>query len=277
MEDDSCKVTALANQKGGVGKTTTTINLGCALARKGKRVLLVDCDPQGSMTVAMGLKPERLDYDINKIMEAVIGGEDFDRYVPIKTKENVDLMPASLDLAGLEVRLVNEMSRERVLKVYIDIMRPHYDHILIDCNPSLGMLTFNALCAADSVIIPAQPEFLAAKGLEMLLKTINKVKRVLNADLAVDGILLTMVDQRTIYTREVTDLIKRAYGGSVRVFETSIPRSVRAAEATADGVSIFTHDPHGKVAESYNNLAKEVFDDGKSKADVQRRRIDAVR
>ena len=275
------KILAFANQKGGVGKTTSCVNLCAALTQRGQRVLLVDCDPQGSMTVALGLKPERLEYDINKIMEAVIGGEDFDRYVPIKIKEkfagSVDLMPASLDLAGLEVRLVNEMSRERVLKAYIDTMRPHYDHILIDCNPSLGMLTFNALCAADSVIIPAQPEFLAAKGLEMLLKTINKVKRVLNADLTVDGILLTMVDQRTIYTREVTDLIKRAYGGSVRVFDTCIPRSVRAAEATANGVSVFEHDPRGKVSEAYNNLAKEVYEDGKSQADVHRRRADAVR
>ena len=280
-DENKCNVTAIANQKGGVGKTTTAINLGFALARQGKSVLLIDCDPQASMTIALGFKPDRLEYDINRIMEAVISGDSFDMYPPLPTKEpvsgRVDIMPASLDLAGLEVSLVNEMSRERVLKAYVDTMRSKYDHILIDCNPSLGMLTFNALAAADSVLIPAQPEFLAAKGLEMLLKTINKVKRVLNSDLTVDGVVLTMVDQRTLYAREVTSLIKNAYGGAVRVLDTYIPRSIRAAETSASGTSIFTHDPRGKVAEAYENLAKEAYSDGIPQTAVQRRRTDPVR
>ena len=173
-------------------------------------------------------------------------------------------MPANIELSGMEVSLVNEMSREQILKTYVESVRDRYDFILIDCMPSLGMLTLNALCAADSVIIPTQPEFLSAKGLEQLLGTIGRVKKRMNPALKIDGILMTMVDSRTNFARDVSALIRRNYGRYMTVFRTSIPRSVRAAETSAEGKSIFQHDPNGKVAAAYENLTKEVMDDGRS-------------
>lgn len=254
-------IIAVTNQKGGVGKTTTTANLGIGLVREGKRVLLVDADPQGSLTVSLGYpQPDQLPITLSQIMSKLLVDATLQTKEGIlRHEEGVDLMPANIELSGMEVSLVNAMSREKVLKQYLDDIKRDYDYILLDCMPSLGMLTINALAAADSVLIPVQAQYLPAKGLEQLLLTINKVRRQINPKLKIDGILLTMVDNRTNYAREISGLLHDTYGTKLNMFATEIPHSVRAAEISAEGKSIFAHDPKGKVAEAYCNLTKEVL------------------
>ena len=260
-------VLAVSNQKGGTGKTTTCENLGVGLAREGKKVLLVDTDPQASLTVALGYpRPDDLPFTLSDAMEKIMTeqpiapGEGL-----LHHPEGVDLMPANIMLSGLEVSLVNAMNREKILKQYLDTVRREYDFILLDCMPSLGMLTVNALAAADQVLIPVQAQYLSAKGLEQLLQTISKVRRQINPKLKIEGILLTMVDSRTNYAKEISALIREAYGNNIKVFSTDIPRSVRAAEISAEGKSIFQHDPKGKVAEAYRILTKEVLSDAEKR------------
>ena len=256
----NANIIALSNQKGGTGKTTTCANLGIGLAQEGKRVLVVDNDPQASLTISLGwTQPDKLPVTLSTLMGRAIMDE------PIRAEEailhhseGVDVLPASIELSGMEVSLVNAISRESVLRQMLEELSPRYDHMLIDCMPSLGMLTINALAAANSVIIPVQAQYLPAKGLEQLLQTVAKVRRQLNPRLKIDGILLTMVDNRTNFNREISALLRETYGGKIRVFATDIPHSVRAAEISAEGKSIFTHDPHGKVAEAYRALTKEV-------------------
>ena len=257
----NANIIALSNQKGGTGKTTTCANLGIGLAQEGKRVLVVDNDPQASLTISLGwTQPDKLPVTLSTLMGRAIMDE------PIRAEEaimhhseGVDVLPASIELSGMEVSLVNAISRESVLRQVLEELSPRYDHMLIDCMPSLGMLTINALAAANSVIIPVQAQYLPAKGLEQLLQTVAKVRRQLNPRLKIDGILLTMVDSRTNFNREISALLRETYGGKIRVFATDIPHSVRAAEISAEGKSIFTHDPHGKVAEAYRALTKEVM------------------
>lgn len=258
---DNCKVIALCNQKGGVGKTTSAENLGVGLAMQGKKVLLIDNDAQASLTLSLGYgKPDDLDYTISDILMDVINDEQLDLQKGILHQpEGVDLLPANITLSAMDMRLINTMSRETVLRSYITEQRKNYDHILIDCMPSLGLLTINALSTADSVVIPTQPQFLSAKGLELLLRTISKVKRQVNPALRIDGIVLTMVDSRTTFTKEIGELIRSQYGPNIRVFQSEIPRSVRAAEATAEGKSIFAYAKSSKVAEAYRNLTQEVL------------------
>lgn len=262
---DHCKVIAITNQKGGVGKTTTTVNLGVGLAKDGHRVLLIDADPQGSLTVSLGIKdPDSLDESLATVMTASIE----DMQLPPETgiiqhEEGVDLMPSNIELSGIETGLFNTMSREFVLRNYINTVKHNYDFILIDCMPSLGMMTINALVASDSVIIPSQPNFLSTKGLNLLLRSISKVKRSINPALRVDGILLTMVDNRTNNAKDIISSLRQSVGQNIRVFDTEIPHSVRAAESALVGVSIFTHDRNGKVAAAYENLTKEVSDIGR--------------
>jgi chromosome partitioning protein len=254
-------VYALVNQKGGTGKTQSTENIGIGLANEGKRVLLVDLDPQGSLTISLGYpKTDDIPVTVTDIMSKVLKEEPLEKGEGIiHHKEGVDLLPANISLAGMEVSLVNVMARERILKEYLDSVKSDYDVILIDCNPSLGMLTINAMTAADKLIIPMQAQYLSAKGLEALLQTVSKVKRQMNPGLKIDGILLTMVDGRTNYGKEISELVRNVYGGKIKVYDTEIPHSVRAAEISAAGESIYKHDPKGKVAEAYRNLTKEVL------------------
>lgn len=254
-----CKVIVIGNQKGGVGKTTTTSNLGIGLAKKGKKVLLIDADAQGSLTASLGFQePDKLDVSLATIMANIINEEDMEPdYGILKHDEGVDLMPGNIELSGLEVSLVNVMSRELVLRTYIEQQKERYDYILIDCMPSLGMITINAFASADGILIPVQAAYLPVKGLEQLIKTIGKVKRQINPKL----VLLTMVDNRTNYAKDISALVVENYGSKVRIFENSIPMSVRAAEISAEGVSIYEHDPNGKVASAYQSLTEEVLAD----------------
>ena len=261
--EDKCKVIAVANQKGGVGKTTTAVNLGVALGKLGKRVLLIDADPQGSLTRSCRiLDPAGLETTLSELMAFEMTGEEKDFVLKtdaIRSFENVDLIPSNISLSGTETALFNCMSRESVLKRTIEPLRKQYDMILIDCMPSLGMMTINSLVAADSVIIPCEPSYLSVKGLDLLLHSIARVKRQINPSLEIDGVLLTMVDSRTNNARDVSAALREAMGININVFNIEIPRSVRATECPNAGESIFTHDPKGKVAEAYAILAKEVI------------------
>ncbi len=269
------QIIAIANQKGGVGKTTTCANLGIDLAQAGKKVLLIDGDPQGSLTISLGNpQPDKLPFTLSDAMGKILMDQ------PIRPgegilhhAEGVDLMPADIQLSGMEVSLVNAMSRETILRQYLDTLRGQYSHILIDCQPSLGMLTVNALAAANRIIIPVQAEYLPAKGLERLLSTVSKVKRQINPKLQIDGILLTMVDNRTNFAKEIAALLRDTYGSKIKVFGTEIPHSVRAKEISAEGKSIFAHDPGDKVAEGYRNLTKEVL---KMQEEVENRTLTLV-
>lgn len=256
-----CRVIAIANQKGGVGKTTTTSNLGIGLARQGKKVLLIDADAQGSLTASLGIRePDRLEITLATIMGNIINDEEIrSDYGILSHDEGVDFIPGNIELSGLETSLINVMSREIVLRTYIELQRDNYNYILIDCMPSLGMITINVFTCADSVLIPVQAAYLPIKGLEQLIKTIGKVKRQINQKLEIEGILLTMVDNRTNYAKDISNLLIENYGSKVHIFENSIPMSVRAAEISAEGVSIYKHDPNGKVASAYKSLTKEVL------------------
>ena len=256
------RVIAVANQKGGVAKTTTAVNLGIGLARKGKKVLLVDTDPQGSLTASLGyVEPDGIPITLANILTAVINEEEVTPSGGIlHHEEDIDIMPGNIELSALEVVMGNVMSRELILKDYIDMMRERYDYILIDCMPSLGMMTINALVAADSVLIPVQAAYLPVKGLQQLIKTILLVKKRLTRGIGVQGMLLTVVDYRTNYAKDITAKLRETYGSRIAIFETAIPMSVKAAETSAEGVSIYSHCPKSKVAEAYRNLTQEVLE-----------------
>lgn len=269
-------VIAVVNQKGGTGKTTTCENLGVGLAKAGKKVLLVDTDPQASLTISLGFpRPDDVKPSISDLMEKVMREEKLENHEGIMHHdEGIDFIPANIELSGLEVSLVNAMSRETILKQVLDSFKKDYDYVLLDCMPSLGMLTINALASADNVLIPVQAQYLPAKGLEQLLQTINKVRRQINPRLKIEGILLTMVDPRTNYAKDISNLIREAYGSKLKVYKTDIPRSVRAEEMSAVGKSIFSYDPNGKVANAYKILAKEVLESAEKK---HKRQLDQLR
>ena len=259
-----CKIIAIANQKGGVGKTTTASNLGIGLAKQGKKVLVIDADAQGSLTASLGFtEPDKLEETLATVMMNIINDEEMEKgYGILKHDEGIDLLPGNIELASLEVSLVNVMSRELVLRSYIEMVKEEYDYILIDCMPSLGMITINVFACADSILIPVQAAYLPVKGLGQRIKTIGKVKRQINPKLEIEGTLLTMVDNRTNYARDITALLIETYGSKVRIFENSIPMSVRAAETSAEGISIYQHDPKGRVAGAYQSLTEEVLGNG---------------
>lgn len=258
------EVIAIANQKGGVGKTTTTLNLGVGLAQQGKRVLLVDADPQGSLTASLGyFQPDKLKVTLSTLLEKVIKEKEIRPGEGIlENKEGVDLVPSNIELSGIDLALVNEMSRETKLKKVLGLQKGNYDYVLIDCMPSLGMMTVNALTAADSVLIPVQSHFLSLKGLEQLIGSINRTRNNLNSKLAIKGALLTLVDHRTNFAKDISGLLRQHYGAHLPIFDTEIPHSIRAAESTAAGKSIFAHDPGGKVSAAYKDLVKEVVAGG---------------
>ena len=262
------RVIALANQKGGTGKTTTTVNLGIGLARLGKKVLLIDADPQGDLTTCLGWQNQDT---LATVMEKVIRDEPFTTDEGIlHHSEGVDLMPANIELSALEMSLVNAMSREFTLRTYVNEAKKHYDVVLIDCMPSLGMITINALAAADSVIIPVQAHYLPAKGMTQLMKTIGKVKRQINPALKVDGVLLTLVDGRTNLARQTTDTLRQSYRNVMKIYRSEIPVAIKAAEISAAGKSIYAYDKGSKVAQAYADFSKEVLADGeKQRAKLQ--------
>ena len=256
-----CKVLCICNQKGGVAKTTSTVNLGVGLAMEGKRVLLIDNDPQGSLTASLGyVEPDDIKETLATVMMNIINEEDFKpREGILHHMENVDLLPANIELSALELTMASIVSREMILREYVEMMRAYYDYILIDCMPSLGIMTINALAAADSVIIPVQAAYLPVKGLQQLIRTIFMVKKRLNRKLSIGGILLTMVDKRTNYAKDIYAKVHESYGKQIHIFKPVIPVSVKAAEASAEGINIFRYYPKNKVAYAYKELTREVL------------------
>ena len=257
-----CEVIAIANQKGGVGKTTTTFNLEVALAHAGKRILLVDSDPQGDLTTYIGIHdPDNIPVTLSTLMERSIKDEDINsKEAILKHDEGIDLIPSNLELSSMEVSLVNAMSREFTLRNCLSDIKDKYDYVLIDCMPSLGMITINALACADKVIIPVQSEFLAEKGMSHLMNTVLKVRKQINPNLKVGGILLTMVDGRTNLSKDIANELRSAYGTVFKLYDNQIPRGVKAAESSRMGESVLSYDSSSKVAQSYIDFAKEVLD-----------------
>ena len=254
-EHGPARVLAMCNQKGGVGKTTSTINLGAALAEAGRRVLLVDLDPQGALSVGLGVNPLQLDRTVyNLLMESSVTVDD----VMLKTGvAGMDLLPSNIDLSAAEVQLVNEVAREQTLARVLEPVLPDYDIVLIDCQPSLGLLTVNALTAADGVIIPLECEYFALRGVALLIQTIDKIKERLNPRLEVEGVLATMYDARTLHAREVLARVVDAFGD--RVFHTVINRTIRFPETTVAGEPITSYASSSAGATAYRDLAREVL------------------
>lgn len=260
----NCKVIAIANQKGGVGKTTTTFNLGAALSKMGKKVLLVDCDPQGDLTTAMGYYDTDNIPTLANLMDSSIRDEEIKaEQAVLHHDEGIDLIPSNLDLSALSMALVNAMSRENTMKKCLEDIKEKYDYVIIDCQPSLDMITINALACANKVIIPVQTQYLAARNMGQLLRTVSKVKRQINPELNVDGILLTLVDGRTNLSKDTKIALQENYGSRIKIFDTQIPIAVKIAESTVKGKSIFSYDKNNRVADAYFNFAKEVDENGK--------------
>ena len=259
-----CKVIAVANQKGGVGKTTTTFNLGVGLVREGKRVLLIDCDPQGDLTICCGYQDnDGIETTVSTIMQKVIADENIapDEGI-IHHPEGVDLLPANIELSSMDLQLVSTINRERILATHISSIKSRYDYILLDCMPSLGMITVNAFTAADSVIIPVQAQYLPLKGMTQLTKTIGKVQKQLNPKLRIDGIVLTLVAENTNLAKTTEQTIREYYGSRIKVFDSHIPMAVKCAEISVVGKSIYTYDGSSKVAKAYESITKEVIEIG---------------
>jgi chromosome partitioning protein len=257
-------IICIANQKGGVGKTTTAAAMAQSLSEHGKRVLLIDWDPQASLTVSLGFIPDdmkRTGYDVLTSTIRNNGNLSLQDVILKTGNTNIDLVPANIELSQAQLDLVNAFTRELILKEMIEPVRHYYDFILVDCLPSLGLLTINALSAADSVLIPLQSDFLAMKGLALLLTTIIRVQEKINPSLEILGILFTMTNTRTLHSREVIEVTRRAFGDKIKVFTTTIPTSVRFKEAPAAGMSILTYAPNSDGAAAYRTLTEEVLNE----------------
>ena len=263
------KIIAICNQKGGVGKTTTTVNLGIGLAKEGKRVLVIDADPQGDLTTCLGWKNgDELQTTLADLMNKTLTERQIGKGEGIlHHEEGVDLLPSNLELSAMEMNLVNAMSRELTLKNCLKEIKKDYEYILIDCMPSLGMITVNALAAADSVMIPVQAQYLPAKGMTQLVQTIGKVQRTLNPDLRIDGIVLTLVDGRTNLAKQTLHILRNQYGNRMKIYSSQIPVAVKAAETSFQGKSIYAYDKNSSVAKAYENLTKEVIRNGEKTRD----------
>lgn len=247
------KVISVANQKGGVGKTTTTVNLSAILAKKGKKVLLIDTDPQGNATSGLGITKE---VELS-VYDVLVGDTEINETIQETAIKNLKVCPSNISLAGAEVQLVSMMSREQRLKTKLDIIKNDYDYILIDCPPSLGLITLNAFTASDTVLIPVQCEYFALEGLGQLLNTVNLVKKHLNKNLEIEGALLTMYDARTNLSNQVVKEVKKYFEN--KVYKTVIPRNVRLSEAPSYGMPITIYDPRSKGAKAYEKFAKELL------------------
>ena len=247
------KVISVANQKGGVGKTTTTVNLSTILAKKGKKVLLIDTDPQGNATSGLGITKE---VELS-VYDVLVGDTEINETIQETAIKNLKVCPSNISLAGAEVQLVSMMSREQRLKTKLDIIKNDYDYILIDFPPSLGLITLNAFTASDTVLIPVQCEYFALEGLGQLLNTVNLVKKHLNKNLEIEGALLTMYDARTNLSNQVVKEVKKYFEN--KVYKTVIPRNVRLSEAPSYGMPITIYDPRSKGAKAYEKFAKELL------------------
>ena len=263
----NCKTIAICNQKGGVGKTMTTVNLGVGLAMQGKKVLLIDADPQGDLTTCLGWRDtDNLGITLATKLTDVISETMNDPTDGIlHHEEGVELLPANLELSAMEYNLMNAMSRETTLRNYLSQVKDRYDFVLIDCMPSLSMVTLNALSAADSVIIPVQAQYLPAKGMTQLVQTISKVKKYINQDIKIDGMLLTLVDNRTNLAKSTVEALRENFGNQIKLYRTSIPIAVKAAETSSKGKSIFAYEPNSTVSKAYAEFTKEVLADGRKK------------
>ncbi|MCP1110919.1 ParA family protein [Ohessyouella blattaphilus] len=254
------KVIAVCNQKGGVGKTTTTINLGIGLANQGKKVLICDMDPQSDTTASLGWKqPDELDSTLANLLISDTSQATTIESAILHHEEGIDLLPANIDLSATELHLVNAMCREAILKNTIADVKDNYDYVLIDCPPALGMLTINSLVAADSVIIPVQAQYLPAKGMTQLLRTIHDVKRNIKPNLSIEGVVLTLVDGRTNLSRQVIGFLRENYGTHIHIFNSQIPMGVKVAESVSQGKSIYAYKAYSPVAIAYESLTKEVL------------------
>ena len=258
------KIIAIANQKGGVGKTCTAVNLAVGLVYEGKRVLLVDADPQGDSTKSLGWESDALHTTLTDLLYATStnGAPSWESYEQtiLHHAEGVDMIPSNIELSGMELSLVNTMCRESILRMTLRQVQSMYDYVIIDCMPSLGILTINALAAADSVLIPVQTQYLSAKGMEQLLHTVHQVRKQINPKLRIEGVLPTMVDERTNLTKSIRAALATQYGQ--KLLPIAIPRSIQAAESTVEGCSIFKWAPNGRIAQAYTQLAKEVNTSG---------------